>query len=335
MIWADPWNFLWLIPVLAVVVWAFSRRGEGSPTLRFSYVKLFAGLPPTLKARLWFLPPLLKILGIAFLVVAMARPQEESTSVKRNVEGIDIMIALDISDSMMIEDMQPSANRLEASKKTIKEFIEGRTSDRIGLVVFSGESYTRVPLTLDYPLLLKNLAQVEPSRNIKMGTAIGVALANAAGRLKDSKAKSRIIIFLTDGENNSGTIDPETALKIAKEYGLKVYSIGMGKDGMAQLPQIIEDARGRKIKQYRPMHSQVNEKLLRRFADETGGRFWRATSGKGLDDVFAQINRLERTKIDVNQFKKYAELFQQYLFWAIVFFLGGVFLDRSFWRRSL
>src|SRR5690606_20888956 len=220
-------------------------------------------------------PFALKILALIFVVVALARPQEASTQIKKNVEGIDIVIALDISDSMLIEDMKP-VNRLEASKKTIAEFIKGRTSDRIGLVVFSGEAYTRVPLTLDYKLLLENLSEVKTTRNIKMGTAIGVALANAVGRLKESTAKSRIIIFMTDGENNSGTIDPETALDIAKGYGVKIYSIGIGRDGQAQLPVIMEDAFGRKIKRYRPMHSQINEDLLSRFATETGGKFWRA-----------------------------------------------------------
>ena len=190
-----------------------------------------------------------------------------------------------------------------------------------------------MPLTLDYPLLLNNLAEVKTSRNIKMGTAIGVALANAAGRLKDSKAKSRIVVFLTDGENNSGTIDPETALEIAKDYGIKIYSIGMGVDGQAQLPVFVKDGRGRTIKQYRPMHSKVNEPLLRRFADETGGKFWRATTGKALSEIFDEIDSLEKTKIDINQFTKYDELYQKYLIWGVVLFLAGLALERSVFRR--
>src|SRR5262249_32216463 len=153
---------------------------------------------------------------------AIARPQRADTKLKRDVEGIDIVIVQDISDSMLIEDMQPE-NRMVSTKKTIKEFIEGRASDRIGLIVFSGEAYTRVPLTLDYPLLLKSLAEVTTSRNIKMGTAIGVGLATGVARLKESTAKSRVIVLLTDGENNSGTIDPDTAIEIAKGYGIRVY----------------------------------------------------------------------------------------------------------------
>ena len=234
---------------------------------------------------------------------------------------------------MLIEDMRPE-NRLEASKKTIRDFIEGRNSDRIGLLVFSGESYTRVPLTLDYPLLKESLAAVETSRNIKMGTAIGVALANAVGRLKDSTAKSRVVIFLTDGENNSGTIDPETALDIAKGYNVRIYTIGMGKDGQAQLPVFIEDARGRKIKRYRPIHSKVNEELLSRLAQETGGQYFRATTTRGLESVFSEIDRMEKTKIEVNEYTKYAELFPPYLKWSMFLFFLSVLLGRTYLRRG-
>jgi Ca-activated chloride channel family protein len=285
------------------------------------------------RAKWAYLPEILKVLSFIFLIIALARPQEVETKEKRNVEGIDIMIALDVSDSMLIEDMKPE-NRLEASKLTIRKFIEKRVSDRIGLIVFSGESYTRVPLTLDYPLLLRNLSEVQTTRNIKMGTAIGVALANSAGRLKDSKAKSRIIIFLTDGENNSGTIDPITALSIAKDESIKIYSIGMGRDGQAQLPVYIEDGRGNKIKQYRPMHSQINETLLRRFADETGGRFWRATTGESLNQVFEEIDNLEKSKMEVSSFTRYNELFWNYLRWAFVFYLASFVARHSVLRRT-
>lgn len=242
------------------------------------------------------------------------------------------MIAFDISDSMLIEDMTP-VNRLESAKETIKKFVSGRETDRIGLVVFSGESYTRVPLTLDYPLLLKSVSEVQTSRNIKMGTAIGVALANAVARLKDSTAKSRVVILLTDGENNSGTIDPETALDIAKGYGIKIYSIGIGRDGQAQLPVILEDAFGRKIKRYRPMHSKVNEELLGRMARETGGKFWRASMSNALQGVFNEIDKLERSKVEVNQFTKYKELYQWYLRLGLVLFALGWIFQKTAYRR--
>ena len=295
MSYAAPWMFFWLLVLIGVLYWAYLNRLNKKPSFQFSYVKLFENIPKSVKARFAVFPHILKFLGLILVVVAIARPQKSTTKIKRNIEGIDIAIVLDVSDSMLIEDMKPE-NRLESSKATIKSFIERRVSDRIGLVVFSGESYTRVPLTLDYPLLLNNLSEVKTSRNIKMGTAIGVALANAAGRLKESKAKSRIVVFLTDGENNSGTIDPETALEIAKDYGIKIYSIGMGVDGQAQLPVFVKDGRGRTIKQYRPMHSKVNEPLLRRFADETGGKFWRATTGQALSEILTRLMHLKKLR---------------------------------------
>lgn len=327
-----PWVFLFFIPLLGIFIWQQWFRPKANPAFQYSNVKLLKAHQHSWKVRLRFLPQALLFLGLAFLIIALARPQKTSEQSSKNVEGVDIVVALDISDSMLIEDMKPE-NRLVASKKTIREFIEGRISDRIGLVVFSGEAYTRVPLTVDYGLLLKSLDEVQTTRNIKMGTAIGVALATAVSRVKESKAKSRVVVFLTDGENNSGTIDPETALEIAKEYGIKIYSIGMGVDGQAQLPVFIEDGRGNKIKQYRPMHSKVNEKLLRRFADETGGRFWRATTGAGLDQVFHEINRLEKTKIDINKYVKYEELFQKYLILGVVFLLLAKALEWTVFRR--
>lgn len=296
----------------------------------FNYLKR---VQPSLRAQTAWIPQVFMYSALGLMIFALARPQQSSTKIKRNVEGIDIMIAFDISDSMLIEDMAPE-NRLESAKETIKKFVEARKTDRIGLVVFSGESYTRVPLTLDYPLLLKSVSEVQTSRNIKMGTAIGVALANAVARLKDSTAKSRVVIFLTDGENNSGTIDPETALDIAKGYGVKIYSIGIGRDGQAQLPVIMEDAFGRKIKRYRPMHSKVNEELLSRMASETGGKFWRATTSDGLKGVFNEIDRLEKSKVEVNQLTKYEELFQKYLRWSVALFLLGLILQKSAYRRA-
>jgi len=325
--------FFALIPVLfALVIWTYLHRRKRKATLQFSSLALIKKLPVSPRTRLIELPTLMKVVGFSMLVIALARPQIATTRLKKNIEGIDIMLVLDISDSMLIEDMKPE-NRLEASKETLKKFIEGRRSDRIGLVVFSGESYTRVPLTLDYPLLLQSISAIETSRNIKMGTAIGVAMANAAGRLRNSTAKSRVMIFMTDGENNSGTIDPETALDIAKDYKIKVYSIGMGKDGLAQLPIYIDDGRGNRIKQYRPMHSQVNEPLLKKFGDETGGKFWRATTGQGLQDVFQEIDRLEKTKIDVNQSIRFDEVFQQYVLWALIFIGLGYLLEGTWLRR--
>jgi Ca-activated chloride channel homolog len=332
MSFANPVYFLLILLLISLLAWRFLFRKNQRASFIAPHFFYLKSIPKTLRAQTWWLPLLLMAAGICLMIVALARPQESSTKIKRNVEGIDIMVAFDISDSMLIEDMAP-VNRLESAKETIKKFVEGRKTDRIGLVVFSGESYTRVPLTLDYPLLIKSVSEVETSRNIKMGTAIGVALANAVGRLKDSTAKSRVVIFMTDGENNSGTIDPETALDIAKGFGVKIYSIGIGRDGQAQLPVVMEDAFGRKIKRYRPMHSKVNEDLLGRMARETGGKFWRATTSDGLEGVFKEIDRLEKSKVEVNQFTKYTELFQKYLRLGVVLFLCGWFLHMTAYRR--
>lgn len=329
----EPVYFLLLIPLIVTVFWGYLRRRKREPSIQFSSIKLFEGMKPGFRARLYVVPPILKILGLVFITVALARPQQSDTKIKRNVEGIDIVIAFDISDSMLIEDMKPE-NRLEAAKMVAKNFIEKRISDRIGLVLFSGEAFTKVPPTLDYKILLQALAEVEPTRNVKMGTAIGVALANAVARLKDSTAKSRVIVLMTDGENNSGTIDPETALEIAKGYSIKVYTIGMGVDGMSQLPVWTEDAFGNRRKRYQPMQSKVNDDLLGRIASETGGKYYRATNTDALQNVFSEINRLERSKIDVNKYTKYTELFQRYLLWALILLTLSVVLNRILLRRG-
>ena len=333
MTWATPWAFALLIPLALALVWMWWARRRRTATVQFSNIGGFLKVHRGLRARLHWLPTLVKGAAIALAIVALARPQKADTKIKRNVEGIDIMIVFDISDSMLIEDMDPE-NRIESAKDTMTKFIKGRVSDRIGLIVFAGESYTRVPMTLDYPLLLKNLSEVETAHNIKMGTAIGVALANGVARIKDSTAKSRVIILMTDGENNTGTIDPETAIEIAKGYGIKIYSIGIGRDGESQLPQIMEDVFGRKVKRYRPIHSDVNVELLQLMAKETGGKFWRATSGDALRGVFKEINSLEKTNIETSQFTRYGELFPPYLKWSVIFYILAVFMGATLLRKG-
>jgi Ca-activated chloride channel homolog len=332
-VWLTPSAFILFLPLLLFVGWMIWSGGPKKGYVRFGSV-YFAELAKTWKVRFKYFPEVLKVIAIGLAIVALARPQKADEKVKRNVEGIDIMLTLDVSESMLIEDMKP-VNRLESSKKTIQEFIKKRVSDRIGVVVFSGEAYTRVPLTLDYELLLNNVAEIKTSRNIKMGTAIGVALANACGRLKDSDAKSKVIVLLTDGENNTGLIDPLTALRIAKGYGIKIYTIGAGKDGDAQLPVFTPDIFGRMQKRYQPIHSSVNVDLLTQMAEETGGKFFRATDSTKLDDVFTEIDRLEKTKIDVDRFVKYKELYQNSLFWAILLYALGSLLQLTVFRRGV
>lgn len=287
-----------------------------------------------MRAQLAALPFLLQCLALLLIIYGLARPQEANTKTKKNIEGIDIMIALDVSDSMLIEDMG-QLNRLETAKETIARFVEKRGSDRIGVVIFAGESFTLVPPTLDYPLLLDQISKITTaaSAHIKDGTAIGVAMANAAGRLKDSTAKSRVIIFLTDGENNSGTIDPETGLEVAKGYGLKVYSIGIGRDGPTRIPVTVQDVFGNKVKTYQPFESRVNDELLQKFANDTGGKYYRASRDDALENVFNDINTLETTKIDVNKFTRYSERFSFWIWPAFFIYLVAWALQMTWLRR--
>ncbi len=334
MTYHSAWAFWLILPLVLVVAWVLWNRKKKLPTLQFGSVEVLKSIKPSLRSRMMELPTLLKALALIFAIWALARPQEANTKIKKNVEGIDIVICLDVSDSMLIEDMKP-LNRLEAAKETINQFIEGRSSDRIGLVVFAGESFTLVPPTLDYQLIQQRVAEIASasSAKIKDGTALGVAMANAAGRLKDSQAKSRVMIFMTDGENNSGTIDPETGLDIAKGYGIKVYSIGIGKDGPTRIPVYSRDIFGQKIKTYQPFESTVNDDLLSRMAAETGGKYYRATTEGALKKVFNDIDSLEKTKIDVNKFTNYTEKYPPYLVTAIILYLAALLLGRSWLRR--
>lgn len=334
--WRSPEAFLLLLLLAAVLAWRWWRRAQRLPTLQVGSVAALKNLRPSLRTRLMSLPVLLQVLGIACMIVALARPQEADTRTRRNVEGIDIIIALDVSDSMLIEDMRP-LNRLEAAKEVIQRFVEKRTSDRIGIVIFAGESFTLVPPTLDYQLLLARIKEITTAQEarIKDGTAIGVALANAGGRLKDSTARSRVIVFLTDGENNSGTIDPETALDLAKGYGVKIYSIGLGKDGPTRIPIYQRDLFGNKIKTYQPFESSVNDDLLGRMASSTGGKYFRATREDALEGVFREIDSLEKTKVEVNRYTRYTEKFPPWLIAGVMLYLAGLMLGKTLLRRGL
>lgn len=341
-VWNDSFYFLFFLPFLALLFFSFIYRRERKSTLKLattiSQSRLSTGLNlgKSWRAKLPYLARFLKLLSVVFILFALARPQESNTKTKRSVEGIDLVIVLDVSDSMLIEDMAP-LNRLEAAKDVISKFIEKRSSDRIGIVVFAGEAFTLVPPTLDYPLIVARVKDITTAANakIKDGTALGVALANGAARLRDSTAKSRVMIFLTDGENNSGTIDPETGLAIAKGYEIKIYSIGLGRDGPTKIPIYTRDMFGNQKKIYQPFESTVNDDLLGRMASETGGKYFRATREDSLEGVFSAIDDLEKTKVDVNQYTQYAEAYPPFLKFALVFFLLSVFVDRIWSRRLL
>jgi Ca-activated chloride channel family protein len=329
----DSFYFSLLLLLVLFFLYSF-RKSYNKPSLTVGSLELFKKAIPSLRAQLSPLPTYLKVLALILMVVALARPQEASTKTKKSIEGIDIMVALDVSDSMLIEDMG-SINRMETAKDTLKKFVDKRNSDRIGVVIFAGESFTLVPPTLDYPLLMDQVSRITTAGDakIKDGTAIGVALANAAGRLRDSTAKSRVIIFLTDGENNSGTIDPETGLEIAKGYGLKIYSIGLGKDGPTRIPVMVPDIFGNKVKTYQPFESRVNDELLEKFAKDTGGKYFRAIREDALEGVFDEINRLETTKIDMNQFTRYTEKFMTWAWLAFWLYALAWILEMTWLRR--
>ena len=335
MTWHSPWSFLLLGFLAAVAFYLWWQRRKFTPSLQVSFIGALVKSNQGIKNRIKYLPLALMMSGVALMIVALARPQAADTQVRKNIDGIDIMIAFDISDSMLIEDMRPS-NRLEAAKETIKRFIQGRSSDRIGIVVFAGESFTLVPLTLDYQMIVSRVEEITTAQQarIKDGTAIGVGLANAAGRLRDSTAKSRIVIFMTDGENNSGTIDPETGLSIAKGFDVKIYSIGLGKSGPTRIPVYNQDIFGNKVKSYQPYESRVNEELLARFASETGGKYFHAEQETALQNVFNEIDSLEKTKIEINKFTRYTELFENWALAGLFLYLCGWIFSLTIFRRG-
>lgn len=325
--------FFLLIPLLFAVIWMFIKRKDRTPYVQYSSFQTIAKLAPSFRVRIKSLPLFLKIISIVLMIIALARPQSSSTKIKRNVDGIDIILLVDLSPTMMIEDMNPHT-RLEAAKIAQIEFVKNRPTDRIGIVAFSGEAYTAVPPTLDHKVVIERLSELTNSDRLKPGTAQGVAIATGVSRLKDSKAKSRIMVFITDGENNTGLIDPETALGIAKQFGIKIYTVGVGSDGPKQLPIIATDAFGRKNKRYQPMTSAFHEDAMQRIASETGGKYWRSESTKELKQVYSEIDKLEKTKIDSNTYTKYHELYLPYTLWAIIIYLASWLLAQTWLRRS-
>ena len=337
MRWDFPQAFWLLIPWFALALYYFLKGRKQKSAFRLSFLDDFI-LKKTLRSSLIELPAVLQFISFFMLILALARPQTMETQVNRSAEGIDIVIVLDISDSMLIEDMLPG-NRINAAKNVIKNFIGELIYDRVGLIVFSGESYTKVPLTLDYGVLLRGLDEVQVSYYdpyIKKGTAIGVALANAVVRLRESEAKSKVIVFLTDGEDNVGVITPHTALDIVKQYDLRVYTIGVGgRPGSAQIPREIKDFTGRKRIVYQTLETKINEDLLRQIADETGGKYFRANNSKALKVIFSEISKLEKSTVQLEEWKQYKELFPGFLEKAILLYLVSLLLSFSFFWRVI
>ncbi|WP_109696376.1 vWA domain-containing protein [Chitinophaga deserti] len=295
--------FFWLLLLIPVFIWwsvSAGRKFQGS--VKVSSLQGLKDIPVSWKIRFRPILPVLRILAFTALVIALARPQTSNTSENIDSEGIDIVLGIDISGSMLAEDLRP--NRMEAAKKTAMDFVDSRISDRIGLVIFSGESFTQCPITSDHGVLKQQLMAIR-SGMLQDGTAIGMGLATSVDRLRESKAKSKIVILLTDGVNNTGLVDPLTALEIAKAYKVKVYTIGVGTIGKAPSPATMPDG----SVQMQMVDVQIDEPLMKKIAGETGGRYFRATNNTSLQDIYHEIDKLERTKVEITSYKRFKEHF--------------------------
>ena len=321
---ANPWFLLLLLIVPFLLFWQWKKYRQQYAELKLSSLASVKN-NLSLKAKLRPFLNLLKILAFGSLIVAFARPQNALKEEKVTTEGIDIVIATDISGSMLARDFQP--DRLEAAKNTAIEFVENRTNDRIGLVVFAGESFTQCPITSDHGVVKKLMSEVK-SGLIEDGTAIGMGLATAVNRLKDNDSESKVIILLTDGVNNKGFIDPLTASETAKEFDIKVYTIGIGTKGKAPYPT--KDIFGRVILQN--MEVNIDEALLKDIAKKTGGKYFRATNNQSLEKIYGEIDELEKTEIEVTSIKRYKEVFHPYALFALVLLAFDLILRQTLFR---
>jgi len=316
-------GFLWLliaVPILAI--WHFFMRKKDAAVLTVPSVKGFktTSIITKLKPVLYAL----RILAIAATIIALARPRNVSVSKKTKTNrGIDIVMAIDVSASMLARDLKP--NRLEALKKVAVNFIDRRPNDRIGIVVYAGESFTQTPITSDKGIVKRTISELKWGQ-LEGGTAIGMGLGSGVNRLKESKAKSKVIILLTDGVNNSGNIDPRTATELAKELGIKVYTIGIGTNGMADFPWS-RDPRTGKLN-FRKQQVEIDEALLKEIATETEGKYFRATDNESLKKIYDEIDKLEKTKIEEFKYYNYQEKYRIFIFIALIL-LGLEFILRN------
>ncbi|MDV7137812.1 VWA domain-containing protein [Maribacter sp. TH_r10] len=325
---ANP-EFFWLLLLLPLaILWYFFKRNELSASLRISSIKGFSnvGILPKLKPLLF----IFRLLALAAIIVAMARPQTEDISTRtKTTKGIDIVMAIDVSSSMLARDLKP--NRLSALKEVASDFIKERPNDRIGLVAYAGEAYTKTPITSDKSIVLNSLREITYGQ-LNDGTAIGMGLATSVNRLKESKAISKIIILLTDGVNNSGFIEPQTAADLAVEYGIKTYTIGLGTNGNALSP-IAYNADG--SFRYGMRQVEIDEKLLQDIAQATGGQYFRATDNEKLEAIYEEINKLEKTEIEEFKYYKYEEKFRPWVFLAGALLLLEWLLRNTLFRSFI
>ena len=317
MIFANIEYLFLLLLLIPYIAWYFLRRKHSEASLQVSTTRMYMQAPKSWKIYLLHAPFLLRIVAFVMIILVLARPQTTDNWQNSEIEGIDIMLAVDISTSMLAEDLQP--NRLEAAKQVAAEFINGRPNDNIGLTIFAGEAFTQCPLTVDHGVLLNLFQSVSCEMiyrgMIEDGTAMGMGLANAVSRLKDSKAKSKVIILLTDGVNNRGELSPLTAAEIASQFGIRVYTIGVGTNGTAPYPMRTYSGGV----QYIQAPVEIDEQTLTQIAGTTNGNYFRATSNSKLKEVYEEIDKLEKTKLSVKEFSKREE---EYEVFALVAFLA-------------
>ncbi len=314
-----------LILLIPYIVWYVLRHKKSDASLQVSDTSMYKNVPKSYKVYLIHAPFILRILTFIFLVLVLARPQSTNSWKNSEVEGIDIMLAIDVSTSMLAEDLQP--NRLEAAKDVAAEFINGRPNDNIGLTIFAGESFTQCPLTIDHAVLL-NLFNGIQCGIIEDGTAIGMGIANAVTRLKDSKAKSKVIILLTDGSNNRGDISPLTAAEIAKAFGIRIYTVGVGTNGTAPYPIQV----GGSV-QYVNVPVDIDEDVLTQIAGTTDGKYFRASSNTKLKEIYKEIDQLEKTKLNVKEYNKRQEEYKLFALLAFLMLLTEVVLRTTVLKR--
>jgi len=329
MSWANP-EFFWLLLLIPVylIFKAWKFVGKKETVLTFSSTEKLSDIPAGWKSYLTWLTPLVYTAAFGLIVTAMARPQLQNSTVEQSAEGIDIVISMDISSSMMAEDIKP--NRLIASKELASDFIDKRISDRIGINVFARESFTVVPPTLDYNLL-KNMLETIDLGMVRDGTAIGMGLATAINRLKDSEAESKVIILLTDGMNNAGEIDPITAGDMAASFGIRIYSIGVGSRGTAPYP-VDDPIFGRR---YQNVEVNIDEEMLTQISQQSGGRYWRATNAEEYEEIYGEIDELEQSEIEEIIYIDYEEQYFPYLLAGIIMVIIGFFNERFITRSPL
>lgn len=327
---ANKEYFFLLLLLIPYVLWYFLYRKKNEPTIRMSDTFAYQYAPKSWRIRIINLPMLLRCITFVLIVIILARPQTHNAWDKKEVEGIDIMLVMDVSTSMLAEDLRP--NRIEAAKNVAAEFINGRPNDNIGLTIFAGEAFTQCPMTTDHTSLLNMLQTVRTdiaARSlIQDGTAVGMGLASAVARLKDSKAKSKVVILLTDGSNNMGDLSPMTSAQIAKSMGIRVYTIGVGTNKVALYPAIVAGG-----VQYVNIPVEIDTKTLSDIAATTDGNFYRATNNAELKNIYKDIDKLEKTKMNVKKFSKRYEAYQPFAIAAILCLLLEILLRTTVLRR--